>query len=157
MLNGRAGCGRARKRQWNRRCFRLYRRWRRLAYRPLADTIAATALENVEMDVALVIRLAGPKYGREAMAGALAKRLAQRLVDRHVYRLDAAAVREPEGAHVDRVPLGVFAELGALNAIAIPAFVGIVVLDCTQRRTQLRHAWRHLVAHPGGKRFRHFA
>lgn len=73
----------------------------RLANVPRADAIAAVPLNDVEMDVAVMRRLAGPEYRGEALAGRLTQRGAQRfrLVD--VRRSDDVLVREHEPLHIE--------------------------------------------------------
>ena len=103
----------------------------RLAHLPLANAVTATALGQIEMDVALVMAVgAGAEHGGEAVRRRC--RASPRATPCRRSRR-SSPMRRPsarcEGAHVDGVALAVFAELGADDPIAAAAFVVIVVLD----------------------------
>ena len=94
------------------------------AYVPLADAVTIVAPDQVDMDMAVVVAV-GPRaeHGGETAAGARAQGFAQRLVDLRVGQFDAGAIGKVERAHVDRIAMGVIAELGAGNTVAAAAFV----------------------------------
>ena len=101
------------------------------------------------MHVILVIAVgAGPEHGGKPGAGALAQPLAQVLGDVRIGQPHHLAVGEPERTHVERIALAVLGKLGAEDPIATAAIIGRVIVEALERRAELAHRRRHVLAHP---------
>src|SRR5690348_213674 len=127
----------------------------RLAHIPLTHAIAPPSFDQIEMNVSFVIGVrAGTKHRGESMANAVAHILAEFLCNRHIGQGERATIRKNESAHVERVALAMFAELGAGDAVAAATFEVIVGFDRAQRSAELVHARRRFITQPGRDRFR---
>ena len=74
-----------------------------------------------------------------------------------VGQVEHGAVAELDGADVERVALAVLRQLGAGDAVAAAALVGIEVGDGSKRRAELGGGGADVVAHPLRHRLGHAA
>src|SRR4051794_10753392 len=123
-----------------------------VAYRPLADAIAAAPLGEVNVDVVLVVAVGRrAEHGGKARAGAGLEAFAKTLRHRDVGQLIALAVRERECADVDGVSLAVLAHLGACDTVAAAALIRVEVRNGLERSPKLCGGDRpNVLAHPCG-------
>ena len=125
---------------------------------PVAGAVAVAMLGEVDVDVILVEAVgAGAEHRGEAGAGRRLHGEPEFLGDGGVGRMHGHAVLELERADVERVGVPVLGDLGAGDAVAAAALVGIEVLDHGEVRSENGGASREIVAHPVHDRLRGLA
>src|SRR5436190_19223648 len=135
---------RARRREWHSRDrLRSRRLW--VAHVPLAHRkSAAWALAQIHVDMVLVIAVrARAKHRGEAAAGASSYAFTKVTWNMRIGQGHELAVREPQGADIERIGLAMFAELGADDIVAAAAIVRGVVAEAAQLRPEPVHGRNH--------------